>query len=352
MGLAFGGLYPDGNLYDGRILMLTNKLRIALISDNLTHACLSKECQILAVTPLNYKWVLRFQKPDLLFVESTWEGQRGEWKHKVAAYPNRRWASNKALARVVSYARDRGIPTVFWNKEDGVHFERFIDSAVLFEHIFTVDENCISEYRKRVAPDVNVEVLMFPVQTATHFFKGFDFKFHEANFVGSYSRKIHDGRRRWQDLMFASCSGAGVKVVVYDRNSNRSSANYRYPDFSQLEVRPSIPHAQTAQVYRDYCVSLNVNTIEDSPSMYSRRLVEILACGGIAVTNPSEAVNRYFAEYCHVIVDSLQTTELLSRLRRGPVKEDLDRAEAGARYVLDQHNWTRRLNEVRRVVGI
>lgn len=331
--------------------MRTSELTVALISDGLTAACLSKECRILTLTPLNYKWVLSLQKPDLLFVESAWEGHRRRWKYKVASYPAGR-SNNRKLHQVVSYARDRGIPTVFWNKEDGVHFERFIDSARLFDHIFTVDENCVSKYKQIVGDGVTVSTLMFPVQTSTHFFRGFDFKFNKVNFVGSFSRTIHDSRRRWQEMMFSAAGAAGINIVVYDRNSGRSSRNYRYPEFEGLEVRGSIPHQDTAQVYRDFSISLNVNTIVDSPTMYSRRLVEILACGGIAVTNPSVAVNRYFADYCNIVESESEAADLFARLKGGPSTYDLERAEAGARYVLAEHTWSQRLEDIRKVVGL
>ncbi|MFK3967359.1 glycosyltransferase [Ensifer adhaerens] len=331
--------------------MQSNKLVIALVADSLTTSCLAKECRTLTLTPLNYRWILRFQKPDLLFVESAWEGHRSRWKYKVATYPGGR-NNNRKLEAVVSYARDLGIPTVFWNKEDGVHFDRFIDSARLFDHIFTVDANCVEKYKNLVGKNVTVNTLMFPVQTETHFFRGFEFKSNSANFVGSYSRKIHESRRVWQDLMFSACASSGIKTVVYDRNSERISSNYRYPDFAGMDVRASIPHADTAQVYRDHLISLNVNTIDNSPSMYSRRLVEILACGGIAVTNPSPAVDRYFVDYCNVVKSSQEAEDLFARLKYGPSAQDLQRAEAGARYVQSEHTWSQRLDDVRRVIGL
>lgn len=327
-------------------------LHIALIADQLTASCLSAECKITVITPRNYRWMLRFYTPDLLLVESAWEGRKGSWKYKVAAYPDHPDRNNNALKKVVAYARERGIPTVFWNKEDAVHFDRFIDSASLFEHIFTVDENCISKYRSRVSPDVTVNTLMFPVQPKMHYFSGFKFERNEANFVGSYSHHIHHRRREWQDLMFQACAQAGMTVTVYDRNSNRKSANYRYPQSTGIHVLPAIGHAETAQVYRRYLVSLNVNTIEDSPSMYSRRLVEILACGGIAVTNQTPAVDRYFSEYCHTVDDYSHAVELFTRLKQGPSAVDLERAEAGSRYVLKKHTWANRLDEICGIMSI
>ena len=326
------------------------KLKVALIADELTRFCLPFECQVRDVTSLNHKFLFRLWKPDLLFVESAWHGCSNSWKFKIAAYPDHPQRHNHKLARLVVYARERGIPTVFWNKEDGVHFDRFIDSARLFDHIFTVDENCIPRYRAVVGPAATVNTLMFPVQPATHNFTGFNFKHHRANFVGSYSHHVHDLRRHWQDLIFGAVKDAGLGLTVVDRNSGRKSANYRYPSALGLEVLPALPHAQTAHIYKDYLVSLNVNTIEDSATMYSRRLVEILACGGIAVTNPSLAVDRYFKDYCHVVHNAVEAADLFARLKHGPSADDLARAEAGARYVLAEHTWAHRLEEIARVV--
>lgn len=328
-----------------------SQLRIALLADDLTRHCLDDACSVRNLTPLNYRWVLRFWRPDLLFVESAWSGYRNAWKFKVAAYPDHPERNNSTLARMVAYARDLGIPCVFWNKEDGVHFDRFIHSANLFDHIFTVDENCIPRYRAVVKSDVTVNTLMFPVQPATHNFTGFDFKHYRANFVGSYSHHVHDRRRLWQDLMFDAVSDAGLGLTAIDRNSGRKSNNYRYPTLPGLEVLPAMPHRQTAQIYKNYLVSLNVNTIEDSGSMYSRRLVEILACGGIAVTNPSPAVDRYFKDYCHVVHNAEEAISLFDRLKHGPSLDDLARAEAGARYVLTEHTWAHRLDEILKMLA-
>lgn len=326
--------------------------RVALISDELTLHCLEGIYPISNLTFINYRWVLRFWKPDFLFVESAWHGYRNAWKFKIAAYPDHPERNNHSLARLVAYARDLGIPSVFWNKEDGVHFDRFIDSAKLFDHIFTVDENCIPRYRAVVGPGVTVNTLMFPVQPATHHFSGFNFKHKRANFVGSYGHHVHDRRRYWQDLMFDAATKTGLGLTVVDRNSDRKSANYRFPVAPGLEVLPALSHDRTAQIYKDYLVSLNVNTIEDSATMYSRRLVEILACGGIAVTNPSPAVDRFFKDYCHVVDSAEGAAELFARLRHGPSADDLARAEAGARYVLAEHTWAHRLAEIASVVGL
>jgi len=327
-------------------------VRIALVSDSLTQSSLDRECSVLTVTPSNYKWQFKYGRPDLLLVESAWQGYANKWKFRIAAYPDYPKRTNQMLVDIVRHARDLGIPTVFWNKEDGVHFERFIDSAKLFDHIFTVDENCIPRYREVVGPDVTVNTLMFAVQPESHSFSGFNFKHRRANFVGSYSRHIHDHRRLWQDNVFSAAVSKGLGLTVVDRNSDRKAAHYRYPDLGDLRVLPALPHRHTAQIYKDYLVSINVNTVIDSPTMFSRRLVEILACGGIAVTNPSPAVEQHFKDYCHVLSSADEAADLFDRLRHGPSADDLARAEAGARFVLAQHTWEHRLKQIVDTVGL
>ncbi|MBD3842656.1 MAG: glycosyltransferase family 1 protein, partial [Campylobacterales bacterium] len=233
-------------------------MKIALISDKLTHDSLKAESgiDIKNITPLNYKIVLRFSKPDILFVESAWQGYKEKWKFKVASYPDYPKRNNAKLKKVVEYAKSLGIPTVFWDKEGMVHFDRFVDSAKLFDHIFTVDENCISKYKAICDKNASVNTLMFAVQSKFHNFTGFDFKYNRANFVGSYSTHIHDKRRIWQHMVFSSASKTGLGLTVFDRNSDRKSNNYRFPDFENMNVLPAIEYRQTGQIYKNYTVSL------------------------------------------------------------------------------------------------
>jgi Glycosyl transferases group 1 len=324
-------------------------LRVALIADELTRSCLAFECQVRHLTPFNAKLVLKYWKPDLLLVESAWQGRRNAWKYKIAAYPHRPDRTNLRLNNVVTYARDLRIPCVFWNKEDGVHFDRFISSASLFDYVFTVDENCISRYKTFVGPDVRVAPLMFAVQPAIHAPSSNGYVHRRACFLGSYGWHVHDRRRKWQQMLFAASSDIGL--TVFDRNSGRPSSNYRYPPLPWLEVRPSVPHTKTAQIYRDFMVSLNVNTVEDSGTMFSRRLIEILACGGLAVTTPALSVDRYFKDYCHVVSSEEEGHDVLRHLKHGPSARDRNMATAGADYVLNNFTWRHRLAEVMNVIS-
>ncbi|WP_225205313.1 CgeB family protein [Novosphingobium huizhouense] len=331
--------------------MARSRLRIALVADELTRACLSHECTVLDVAGDDFSALSGAARPDLLLVESAWHGIGGSWKGRIARYPAWMLRSNRRLRALVAKARDLGIPAAFWNKEDGVHFPRFIDSARLFDHVFTVDANCLPRYRAEMGVQARLDVLPFPVQPAFHAFTGFHFERNDANFVGSYSSHVHDARRAWQDMAFRAVLDAGMGLVVYDRNSNRQRQVYRYPDLPGLEVRAAVDHAATAQIYKTNLVSLNVNTVTDSETMFSRRLVEILACGGIAVTSPARSVDASFRDFCHVVSCDEEARALFARLRHGPSAEDLDRAREGARHVLANHTWAQRLDQLAAALG-
>ena len=49
---------------------------------------------------------------------------------------------------MLNYCRSRGIPTVFWNKEDPPHFDDFIGAAKEFDFVFTTDADCVPMYRE------------------------------------------------------------------------------------------------------------------------------------------------------------------------------------------------------------
>lgn len=331
------------------------RLKVALVADHFTTECLSMECRIRSLTPANYREVLDSWRPDIVFVESAFHGAQGSWRYELSKQPKwLRLTKPKAIFQLVDFAKAHGIPTVFWNKDDGAYFDAFIDVAKAFDFVFTTDEACLESYRRALPDSVPANVLMMPYQPRFHAFDGFRFHHQAACFMGSYYRRILNERRRFLDMVFGALGQAGMKLHVFDRNHGRLSnfMEFRFPRHGHLKLHPRVDYRETAHVYKSYVVSLNVNSVTGSNTMISRRLLEILACGGIAVTNGSCAVETYFKDFCHVIETGEQAIELFSRLKYGPSPEDLQRAEAGAAYVRQHHTWAHRLEELCAVVGI
>ncbi len=327
------------------------RLRVGLVADDLTRACLQPECQTFELTPANHNALLKRERPDLVFVESAWSGLRDTWKYRIAAYPDHPERNNRALAALLAQARELGIPSVFWNKEDGVHFERFIASARLTDVVLTVDASCIPRYQMALGAQARVAALPFAVQPRFHQFSGIDPQRRGACFVGSYGTHVHDGRRDRQSQLLPAAAAA-LGLTVHDRNSDRRGGHYRYPAWPGLHVKPKVPYARTAAIYKSHLVCLNVNTIEDSPTMFSRRLVEILGCGGMAVSTPALAIGRLFPGLCHVVDSAEAAAELFARLARdGYSAGDHEMMNAAAVNVAAHHTWSQRLDAVLDMVG-
>lgn len=325
-------------------------LKIALVADELTTLCLQHECRVRSVSPSNYRTLFTSWRPDILLVESAWHGLGNRWKFRIASYANHPDRNNGDLVKVVNMARDQKIPSVFWNKEDGVHFDRFICSASLFDYIFTVDANAVPRYIANLGDSKPVHTLMFAVQPALHAPAVSDYQDSRACFVGSYSRHIHPRRRMWQEMLFEASKKLGL--AVYDRNSARRSEVYRYPNYPWLDIRTRVPHRRTSCIYRNHRVCLNVNTVEDSPTMFSRRFLEILASGGLAVTTPALSIERQFGDFCHIVRNAEEATAVMDGLARGWRPIDNEMVRAGSEHVLKHHTWQARLEELLQIVPI
>jgi spore maturation protein CgeB len=325
-------------------------LSLVMVADELTRACFAHECRVIDVTPSNIDQALR-QRPDLLFIESAWAGHGNAWKYRIAAYPDHPERNNHDLARLLQRARELCIPSVFWNKEDAVHFDRFIASARLADVILTVDESCVERYRAIVGPGKQVGVLPFAVQPQIHAFEGIDERRRGACFVGSYGSHVHDARRARQDMLLQT-SAATLGLTVYDRNSDRRGAHYRYPPMPGLRVRPKVAHHRTAAIYRSHLVSLNVNTVEDSETMFSRRLIEILACGGLAVSTPALAIDRLFDGCCHIVRTEEEARALFERLAQdGYDARDREMMMNGVERVMTHHTYAQRIETILDAIG-
>ena len=243
------------------------QLKIALVADSFTSVSLAAECRIRCMTPRNYAAVLRDWRPDLVFVESAFHGAQGEWRYMLAKQPRYiNWYRPRAIFDLARRSRDLGIPTVFWNKDDGAFFDTFIDVARKFQYVFTTDNCCLPRYREELPPGSTADVLAMPYQPAFHSFSGFSFQKNEACFVGSYYHYILNGRRQFLDMIFDVCKSIAMPLHIYDRNSHRMSHffEFRFPKDAGLHMHNQLPYTETGTVYKRYAVSLKVNSVTNS----------------------------------------------------------------------------------------
>lgn len=313
-------------------------LKVACIFDVFTMSCYEKDVNLIPITPENCLFLLEQEKPDILIVESAWKGNNGAWEFKIAEYNNH---SNDALKFVIKWCKENNVPTVFWNKEDPVHFDRFIKSASLFDVIFTTDENMIPKYKKIVKHD-QVYALPFAAQPRLHNpIKIVDKRIGKICFAGSFYDNRHKERR--QDMEEILDLSAEFGLDIFDRNYSENQLNFpaRFKD----NVIGNLPYSQIATAYKGYKIMLNVNSVKYSPTMFSRRVFEGLACGTPIVSTYSEGIKRIFKD---LVIISQDKEAFRKEVKKLFENEEHYRAKSleGIREVLQYHTYKNRIQTI------
>lgn len=322
--------------------------RVGVIADAFTLEAFSHEWHHVELTPK--QWRQQIGEIDLLFVESAWHGNKDAWQYQVTGTS----APSQALRDLVAACRGLGIPTVFWNKEDPTHFEDFIDTAALFDHVFTTDENCVPAYRERLGHD-RVGALPFAVQervtNPVRRYKGQGQR--GIAFAGTWFAHKYPERREQMQLLFDAAIDVADDTRPFEIFSRFQGldARYEFPAPYAAHVVGSLSYDQMLSAYRSYRLFLNVNTVTDSPTMFARRLLEITACGTPVVTTPTPAVARFLGEG---VAQVSTRAEAVTAMRQ--LLDDPDAAarmvHRGQRELWRAHTYSHRADQVLRQVGL
>ncbi len=317
-------------------------LRIAAVVDDFTRASLAPEVRLLNLDATWWPVQLARFRPDLLFVESAWRGHEGGWSGKIAAYPDRRRSVRFAALRAA--ARAARIPTAFWNKEDPVHYDRFVESARGFDHVFTTAVEQLDHYRRDLGLSrMRVGVLPFAVQPRIYS-PGESKRDDRVVFAGSYGEPHFPERRRQLEMLLDGALAARAQLQIFDRTAREPNPDKAFPRRFQRYIAGSRDYRALANEYRSARVGLNVNSVTNSETMLSRRVFEMLACGLQVVSGPSKAIAALLPGLVTIVQTSREAAEAIEA-----VEADTD---AAAETVLQEHTIAARLSEVFAQIGI
>ncbi|MBC2303625.1 glycosyltransferase [Listeria booriae] len=324
----------------------TSDLRVASIFDEFTRICYEKEAHLISFTPDNWEEVLEREQPHVLMVESAWHGNNKAWEYKIGRYANQ---DRSALLGLLDWCHQNEVPTIFWNKEDPIHFDKFIDTAKLFDYIYTTDADMISKYQKAAGHD-RVYVQSFAIQPEMHNpIKLNKTRIDKMCFAGSYYANRHEDRRRDMDQILDVTQLYGL--AIYDRNFERQSPDFQFPERFLPSVLGSLAYNEMDMAYKGYKYMLNINSIKQSPTMFSRRVFEGLACGTPIISSYSKGIQRMFGD----LVLIAKTKEGLGEKIQAITSDETlyqRKAVEGVREVYQHHTYKHRLQMMLANIGV
>jgi spore maturation protein CgeB len=324
------------------------ELKVAAIMDTFTYSCFEPECNLITFRPDNWKKTLEADNPDFLLVESAWNGNDGSWQYRVGKYAS---PPGRELFSLLDWCRENSIKTVFWNKEDPPHFDNFIDAAREFDYIFTTDENCIPLYREQCGHD-NIHALPFAAQPKLHNPVLKQLRDRDVCFAGTYYANRFDERRTEMELLLRAAKK--YKFDIYDRmhgNTSTGYENYLFPEEFKSFIRGRLEYNEMVEAYRRYKVFLNVNSVANSKTMFSRRVFELLACGTTVVSTKSKGIEHFFGDLVPLVSSPEEAEAALNSLLND--HEHLLRSSAlGVRDVMLKHTYDTRLKQVCDTIGL
>jgi Glycosyl transferases group 1/DUF based on E. rectale Gene description (DUF3880) len=320
-------------------LIELSNVKVACILDEFSYECFRHECKFIKVYPEDWKATLSKEKPDILFVESAWQGNESRWQYKVGNYQNN---NLKDLKSLTDWCKSQNIPTVFWNKEDPVHFNFFIKAAKLFDYVYTTDENCIEKYKAHLGHN-RVESLLFAAQPKLHNpIRVSGYKQKNIMFAGSYYGKQHPDRNKDVHMLLDVSSKYGLDI--YDRNYKNNSV-FKFPPKYKRYIRGSLEYQHLVNHCKKYKICLNVNSVKNSNTMCSRRLFELLASGVTVVSTNSKAIQSIFNNAISVVNNKTDANFVISNTL---TKEEWRKTKEtkGIRLIYGNHTYKHRIYKV------
>lgn len=320
--------------------------KIGVIFDEFTFECFKSEADYVVLTPDNFREQIEQEKPDFIMVESTWNGNGGLWKDMVS-YIERH--EQQTLKMLIEFCKARGIKTVFWNKEDPVNFECFIEAAKLFDVVFTTDNDIVPKYKELVGHE-NVYALPFAANPSIHNPIGRrQARVGSVAFAGSWMVRHED---RMTDMLRVLGPAVDYDLTIFDRNYNKvMPSSYRFPDPYAQFVAGALPFELMSKAYRMYDIFLNVNSIQHSTTMFSRRVFELLASGTAVVTGYALGIDTLLKGLTLLCNTEEETKNALEMLINNPeIRERL--IVRGIRDVMEKHTYFHRFSTILDKVGL
>lgn len=326
-----------------RYSLITKPLKsfnVLTIMDEFTNTCYDYEFNNIVLHKKRWKEQIDNLKLDIFLCESVWESVGSELSLKNA--------DNIELIRtIIKYCSYNNIPTIFWNKEDDINYNKFIQIASLFDYIFTTDERCIPLY-KRDTLNENIYCLEFATQPKIHNPSNNN-RTKDAFFAGRWYDTMEERNTDIEKLINLDLFKNNNYILdIYDRKYITSPS---FPSKYIKFVNKGLQYEALCNITKNYKIMMNVNTITESPTMFSRRVYEGLSSGCAVISTKSVGIENKFGDLVRIINNKFETEDYMKFILENNVEfEKL--SHRGYSNTINIHNYENRFKQIIDTIGL
>ena len=322
-------------------------LRVAAIGDPWLLDALAPVCQLVPLTPADWRMTLERIVPDILLVQTAWDGPSGVWQYRLAWHPFHESLRLDAVRQISTWCLDRGVPRVLWDTEPLDRWPRFKALAGLVDHVAAADADAADAYRSlptSTAASVSVVPVgigpppAFPAPVET---------LPIPLFVGEGRTDLPLDRREALDRMLAA--GALAGAAVCDLAGTTEPERYRLTaDACDRRIAPTADRRIRETVAR-YAVALLDGGGPRPGAAVPRLALEALAAGTPVVTTHSPALVALLGD---LVMEGDTVAELSAAIEaaRSPIHRERIRAAVDMLHA--EHGIQRRLARITGSVGL
>ena len=283
---------------------------------------------------------------DFVIFATSWRGIDNSWDG--SAHPNNE--KRQEMIELVEKYNNKGIPTIFYSKEDPVNYHLFKSLAEHCQYIFTTAVEMVKHYKEYTGND-NVHVLQFGVNPLIHNPVGTrsasaeEFK-NEVLFAGSWLTK-YPVRMSETKKLFDAIVREKAPFTVIDRNFHLGNPRYQFPSKYLSKMAPPVPHDELMNLHKLIRWSINMNSVKYSETMFANRVYELQAFGNILLSNYNTGINNLFPN-----VRLVHSDDDFKVIYNTKEKDLLELQAKGIRNVYNGHTTFHRVQQIANTIDM
>lgn len=234
---------------------------------------------------------IKFLNIKFFFIETCWNFKNISLAYYKAIRSDIFIRTLNLLDNIKKISIELNFKIIIWNKEDPVNYNFFSYLVNYSDYYFTSDINIIDKYKLDF--NKNVNCMGFFLDPYIHNPIGNNDTF-ESCFAG---RVYPEFKNRFEDsnLLLNACLDNNLDLIIFDREpkKKKKSSFSHYNEFKNY-IYGRLNYTKLLLVYKYFKIIINLNTVQNSNTMFARRIYEIIGIKKNIISNYSDGVKNNF----------------------------------------------------------